>query len=253
MNSSFQELLSSICELQEIDLALHALKKTLDALPAKLAGAEAAYHVVKSEYDMAKAELSEVEKGKRADESSLADSVEHLRAREAKLYAIKTNKEYQAALKEISEGKRQNREREDRVLQAMEKIEALSKKIAQLEQDCADKESAFREQQAVVQREEAQIRNTMQVDEVRRPEVAGCVDKATLRKYEIVRQRYARAIAGVVDGICQGCSRRIPPQLFNEILRRNDLKSCPSCQRLLYVMEQKATEAEGPAPKAAAE
>lgn len=241
---AFQEQLSLLCELQEIDLSLHNLEQSLKTLPNKMKVVEAAYLAVKTELESTRAELSEVEKAKRSDESDLASSAEHLRVREAKLYAIKTNKEYQAALKEVSEGKRLNREREDRILQAMEKIETLTKKNTQLEQDFADKEDVFKKEEKSVRSEEALVREKISIASRHRPEIVSKIDKTTIRKYDFIRQRYAQAVAGVIDGICQGCSTRIPPQLFNEMLRRTDLKICPSCQRLIYVMEAPPVEEE---------
>lgn len=243
MTASFQEQLALICDLQKIDLNLHNFKLVLETLPGKLGEVEAAHAAIKGALDAAKSELAEVEKARRTDEGELAAAVDHLRNREAKLYAIKTNKEYQAALKEISEGKRHNREREDRILQAMERIENLTQKITQLEKECADKEVALDTVREAVAKEESEIREHMKGDVERRPGLVGRIDKVLIRKYDFVRQRYAQAVAEVADGICQGCSRRIPPQLFNEMLRRVELKTCPSCQRLIYVEEAKAEQA----------
>lgn len=243
MTASFQEQLALLCALQTIDLNLHRCQLLLDALPEKLGEVEAGYLGIRGELEAARAELAGVEKTKRTDEAELAASVDHLRNREAKLYAIKTNKEYQAALKEISEGKKRNREREDRVLQAMERIEGLQQKITQLEKECADKESAFNAVRESVAKDEREIRDRMRSDAEHRPGIVGQIDKAILRKYDFVRQRYAEAVAGVTDGVCRGCSRRIPPQLFNEMLRKVELKACPGCQRLIYVIEVEERDA----------
>lgn len=246
MTAEFQEQLALICELQEIDLTLHNLKVLLDGLPDKIKEMETAYLAAKAELEAATAELAEVEKARRSDESDLAASVDHLRTREAKLYAIKTNKEYQAALKEVADGKKANREREDRILHAMEKIEGLTQKITQLNSDFADKEAAYRKKLEEVKAEEAAVHEKMKTDSAHRPDVEARVDKKILRKYDFVRQRYAEAIAKVSGGVCIGCSRKIPPQLYNEMLRREELKICPSCQRLIYVVE--APRAEEAAP-----
>jgi uncharacterized protein len=242
MTAAFEDQLALVCELQKIDLDLHDLKQKLDALPARVADLGEAYNDIKSRRDGAKNDLAEVEKQRRTDEVELAVSVEHLREREAKLYAIKTNREYQAALKEISEGKRLNREREDRILAAMERIEALTKETTQLEQVFAEKEGAYRQAQDAVRQEEAQLIAQAEEERAKRPTLIGKIEKETLRKYDIVRQRYPDALIGVAEGICLGCSRRLPPQLFNEMLRREGFKVCPNCQRLMHVVAAPAKE-----------
>lgn len=246
MTAAFEEQLASLCELQDIDLDLHNLQKELNALPARIAEIEASFAEIRDRLAATKTGLTEVEKQKRTDEVELAASVEHLREREAKLYAIKTNKEYQAALKEISEGKRINREREDRILAGMERIEALTQEITQLGATFAEKESAFRSAQEAVRTEETALRERMARETARRPELLARIEKDVLRKYNSVRRHYAQALAGVAEGICQGCSRRVPPQLYNEMLRREGFKVCPSCQRLLYVLAVPAADVEKP-------
>lgn len=237
MTNAFQEQLPLLRELQEIDLNLHRYKLELDALPVRIKDVEDAYLAVKNELDATQRELDELESAHKNDETELAASSERLRDREAKLYAIKTNKEYQAVIKEISDGKRLNKEREDRILQAMEKKEQLAQKITQLNSECADKDSVYREQKSLVDNEAGVIKANMQLAMSRRPELLPKIDRDTLRKYEAIRKRYPAALVSVSDGICSGCSRRIQPQLFNEMLRRDALKNCPSCQRIIYVAD----------------
>ncbi len=242
MAAEFQEQFALLEELQAIDLDLHSLRLKLEGLPARIADKKQEYEAVNERIEALRADLEETEQSRRADEQEAAASAEHLREREAKLYAIKTNKEYQAALKEISEGKRLNREREDRALQAMERIEELKKEIEQLEGEFAEKEAAFKSAQEEVDREEAEIRGKMDVESARKPEIEAKLDKDLLKKYNTVRSRYPDALATVKSGICQGCSRRVPPQLYNELLRRSELKLCPSCQRLLQVAPEPAED-----------
>ncbi len=235
MTAPFEAQLSLLKELQEIDLNSHKIEQTLASLPGKIAAEQSAYDDVRGRLDGLKADKAAVEHARRTDETELAASVEHLRERETKLYAIKTNKEYQAAIKEITEGKRQNREREDRVLAAMERIEALGKEIAQLETECAEKETALSKGRDVVAAEESQLKLELKRESSRRPELVAALERDTLRKYDFVRRRYTDALVGLVGGVCIGCSRKVPPQLYNEMLRREGFKACPSCQRLIYV------------------
>lgn len=235
MSESFQQQLSILKDLQEIDLNLHKFQQVLAELPTRLNDAKLAFEQKAAERDAAKAELNATLKQKATDEKTVEDSAQFLREREAKLYAIKTNKEYQAALKEISDGKRSNRELEDRVIQYMEKIEALTKNCEQLNSEAAEKESVFTKVQADVNAEEEKIRADMKDFETRRPTLVAKLDKVLLRKYDFIRKRYVLALVAVKDGACQGCLRRIPPQMYNEMLRNDEQKNCPQCQRLLYI------------------
>jgi hypothetical protein len=41
-------------------------------------------------------------------------------------------------------------------------------------------------------------------------------------------------IIAVIDAVCQGCHMNIPPQMYNELQRGDNLTKCPMCQRLIY-------------------
>ena len=240
MKTEFNAQLARLKELQDIDLRLHEINIKLELLPERIAAHEAAYNQVKTEMDGAKHELAEAEKSRRHEELELASTAEHAKQREAKLYAIKTTKEYQAALKEIAETKKLNKEREDRILGLMEQVENLGKKITQLEGELADKESAYRKEDEALKTEEAELTKSMEDIESRRPKLVSEIDVKVVRKYDHVRQRYPDALVHVQRGVCQGCSMNIPPQLYNEMLKSVEFKNCPSCHRLIYVIAEDA-------------
>lgn len=235
MALNYHEQLSFLKELQQIDLNLHKFQLAIEGFPARIRELEESYLRARGALDAARSELVDLEKTKKTDELELAASTEHLRVREAKLYAVKTNKEYQAAIKELSEGKKINREREDRILQAMEKIEQLKQKSTQLEAEFADKEAAFQKKKEELAAEETELKRHVEDDVRRRPEVVAKIDKQIMRRYDFVKRRYPDVVVVVKESACQGCLRKIPPQMLNEMLRYSEFKTCPSCQRLVFL------------------
>jgi len=218
----------------------------IEQFPEQIRETEEAYDQARSEFEAVDSELTSIELQKRQDEQDVAESTDKLREREARLYAIKTNKEYQAAIKEISEGKKINREREDRVLQAMEKIEQLKQKSEQLKAALTDKEAAFNKARQEVESQAAEIKIQMADGEKRRPELIARLDKDVRHKYEFVGKRYVDVVVKIEDGACRGCLRKIPPQMLNEMLKRSELKVCPNCQRLVYLEDGKAEGEDAP-------
>ncbi len=235
MGIDYPSQLKLLRELQDIDLKLHRDRTALAAIPTEKEALEAEHRLARAEYDALKAELAEVEHQRRTDEGDLNASVAHLEEREKKLYAIKTNKEYQAAVKEISEAKRQNREREERILQSMEKIEELNQKTAQLESDIADKNAAYEKRLAELDARMAEHEKEIEAFEARRPELLDGIDTALMRKYDHVRRRYPDALVPILKGVCSGCSMNVPPQLNIEVMKGLEFKNCPSCHRLIFV------------------
>jgi len=235
MTTDFQTQLAALKELQEIDLRLDKIANDLDKLPERIAETESRYFQIKEEFDNVVNELNETEQLKKKEEKELEYSSEELKKRETKLYAIKTNKEYQAVLKEIADTKKLNKEREERILTYMEKIEFLSKKNTQLSGELADKKVGYEKEKNLLEIDEQEFKKQLVEYEEKRPEIEGKLDKVFLRKYNFVRARYDSAIVSVKNGVCQGCSMNIPVQLYNEVLHLIELKNCPSCHRMIYV------------------
>ena len=78
-----------------------------------------------------------------------------------------------------------------------------------------------------------------------RTELVQNVESDLRRKYEMIfSRRGVLAVVEVRSGICQGCRMRVPPQLYNEIQRNEQVILCPSCQRMLF-WRAEAEEANG--------
>ena len=72
----------------------------------------------------------------------------------------------------------------------------------------------------------------------KRKELSSLVDSALLKQYEFLKDRLGGvAVAEVRNATCLGCHMHIPPQLFNELHRRDRIIPCPSCLRILHLPE----------------
>ncbi|RKX71143.1 hypothetical protein DRP53_02675 [candidate division WOR-3 bacterium] len=67
-----------------------------------------------------------------------------------------------------------------------------------------------------------------------REKLARKIPKPLLARYERIRQRYERALAPVIGGICYGCFIRLPSEMST---RRDEVQSCPNCGRIIYWLE----------------
>jgi predicted nucleic acid-binding Zn-ribbon protein len=53
------------------------------------------------------------------------------------------------------------------------------------------------------------------------------------------------AISQVVNATCSGCNMNIPPQMYNELQKRDSLKFCPNCERIIYWKNGDGVPAQG--------
>ncbi len=56
-----------------------------------------------------------------------------------------------------------------------------------------------------------------------------------LRRYEMIKgRRNGIAVVSARNSICSGCNMNLPPQLYNELQRSEELICCPNCNRIIY-------------------
>jgi len=75
----------------------------------------------------------------------------------------------------------------------------------------------------------------------------GLAEKVTpvlYRRYETIRKKKGSSIAHVTDGTCSACHMRIPPMMFQKMMRGDDFDQCPSCARIIYYRPPTAGSAE---------
>lgn len=185
----------------------------------------------------------EGEHARRSEELEIEVERERLRERETRLYAIKTNKEYQAAIKEIAESKQRLKDREDQAIGFMEQIEQCETRIAQLSAQLADTETECATQRAALAQEEMALKEAMTRERQARDVVAQQIAGEAMELYRKTQRRFPDALAMVRSGVCSGCHMRLPPQRFVEIRQYVRIYDCPNCHRLLTIEEETSDEA----------
>lgn len=235
MAIDFKDYLPQLRELQEIDKRIRLVELELQAIPEQLTTSGAEYFALTTalqEKDNLSNNLTEERLGL---ETQTKDVVLQIQDREKRLYAIKTQKEYQATLKEIAQMKKENKDREERVLAILEQFEKISQEITQLKSEIADKEGGFRQIETELKTRQQVMTAEKEEKEKRRPILLKELPAEIVKKYDVVRRRFGDAVAAVRKGVCYGCNMNIPPQFYNEMLKMKDLRSCPNCHRLIYV------------------
>jgi len=235
--------IEQLTELQVIDLEIAKLDAEKDSKLAGLREREEIFEESESSIAKLQEKIEAAEQRRREIEGELADELGRLKERQSKMMQVQTNREYQSLLKEIEDGKRSNKAREEEIVQLMETIEADTKIIdEQTGSSEADKKAlskSTKEAQKFANAIEKKKKGILK----KRDSMAQKIKTPVLRKYDMLRERRnGKAIVPVTKGVCQGCFMSIPPQQFNDILRGDKMLNCPTCQRILYHQPEKSEE-----------
>ncbi len=232
------EQLNLLIQLQEVDAKIRSLAEQKKRLPEFLAGLERKRETNKANLDSVKEALQAAQKKKRDRDQDLEAGGQKVEKLKAHLLEIKNNKEYQALLKEIETGEKEDKAIEDDILVLMEKIDAAAAEITVAEQRSREEEAALQEEQKQREAEFAKTDEELKAVERERQEVAGRVQPAILTHYEkLFRTKAGVAIAEARSESCSGCFMSIPPQVFVNVKKNENIITCPHCSRILYYKE----------------
>jgi predicted nucleic acid-binding Zn-ribbon protein len=242
-DSQLNEEIMQLTGLQEVDLEIAKFDAEIEAENKALTKREKAFLERQGSIGELQEKIEAAEGKRRELEAELADELSRIKERQSKMMQVQTNREYQSLLKEIEDGKKNIKEKEEEVVRIMEGSEADAKIKAEQESLVKQEEKELAEQSSEVKKLAGKIEGQKAKFVSKRDALAKEIKAPVLRKYDLLRtRRNGKAVVGVVNGVCQGCFMSIPPQQFNDIMKGDRILNCPTCQRILYHMPEKEGE-----------
>jgi predicted nucleic acid-binding Zn-ribbon protein len=221
--------------LQECDTKIRTIEVRKGAAPEKIGKIEKDLSVLEKQLEEELNRLEGNKKDRRQVEREIDDLEGRIEKSNAKLTSIKSNKEYQAALKEIDDLKREKATLEDQVIGIMEQIEALEVNCESRENDMTKAKKSAEKEKEEIHRELQALDLDLESLQAARNRFCKAIDRDLLSQYDFLRERKGGyAVSSVLQGVCQTCHMNIPPQKFNELIRGDALMTCPNCHRIMY-------------------
>jgi uncharacterized protein len=231
--------LQTLIELQGFDARIATLETEAAKLPKQIEVLQAALAEAKKTAETVKTKVDAAKKALRAKEKDLEVTAGKRTKAEARLYEVKTNKEYSAALLEIEEIKQQKAQTEEEILGLMEMQERLGVETREADTRYKSREEQARQDEGVLLKKLAAVQQELEVVRAERSSRARELPKGLLVDYDrILKARAGVAVANVSSAaICGGCRVTIRPQAIQELRTATELMRCESCGRFLYWQE----------------
>ena len=238
MHKVTREQIELLIDLQQKETAAAKVQQELNQLPAKMAEIESGLKEIEEAINVKKEKLAELKKNYRSYDTEIQANQGRIQKREEQLRSVTTNKEYQAILKEISEIKKASSRIEDETLACLDQIDAAENEVREKEEARQAEEKEVEAQKSVFESEADTERRSLDELLVQRDGISAKIDPELIGQYEMIKsQCRGIAIVRVKDAICLGCNMNIPPQMYNELHRENEMRTCPHCHRMLYVIQ----------------
>ena len=235
-----KDLLKLLVDLQQRDSLILEKRRFIDKVPLRIFEVDEPLKKAKLELENIKKKQEAASRKKRDKESELSETQEKIRKMKARISDLKTNKEYQAYQKEIECCEKGISAIEDVLLQLMEEIDAVSKE--QKEKEAAvnaeiQKIDAFK---AGLDAEVAKNERELALLKQERAGMVARIDPEVYKTYMTILLDSGDGVAVTTarNELCSGCDMNIPPQLYVEIRKNQEMLQCPQCRRILYVSEE---------------
>lgn len=243
--------LPHLIRLQELDTAADEARRTLAAMPERIAALDAALGDARQALAAARDRLADNQAQRRAIEKDLAVVQGRLSRFKDQLMAVKTNREYQAMQKEIETAEQEVKAFEERVLERMLGADDISAEIRQAEAALAAAERDVSAQRAALGTEQRDTEARLEDIGRRRLELVKEIPPESLEMFDhVTRTRKPPALSRVKDGLCSVCHVRVRPQTSQDVRFGTAIVQCESCFRILYYVPEPPAAQPSPAPPA---
>jgi len=244
--------LERVIALQRLDSAAHDATRRLSDEPDREKAFEARVQVARDRVAAAKAQLAENQNARRAVEKEVAVQQGRLSKFRDQLMEVKTNKEYQTIQHEIETAQNGVKVLEEKVLEHMIEADDFTAAVKRGEAELAAEQKAVEADQRKMLAENRELKAAAERMAAERATLVAAIDKHLLAVYDgVAKKRNGIAVAEARDGVCGICHVRLRPQVFNTVLKNEQILQCDYCNRILYHTPKTAAAAPDTLPQPA--
>ncbi len=241
--------LEKLVDLQITDTNIRRLKKSIETADQRRASIEQEFEQhafsireIQGTRDRLHAERAELEK-------QVAENKTYLERADRNLKHAQNQKEYETAMRETDAIQKQIAAFETQIIEKMSGLEEVEKELESRAEEIssldAKRDAALGEFDKQVAAERAELDEELK----RRNDVFVTLPTQLAAVYNRLAQRSRDgiAVAEVVNGSCSACFMSLRPQMQVEVKRGDQIITCESCTRILYMpaVGSKAAVTEG--------
>ncbi len=233
-----KENLLLLIKLQECDSQLVKLSAKRKKLPEDIDKLDKEFSSFKEGIEKNKMKYNELKARHTESENKIKKLNDGMVKTKERMLEVKNNKEYQAMLKEIEIAESSRGDIETLIISILEELDKLSILVKKDDETLKQSRNEYEQEKKIIEDD----LNTIDADvvdwEKKRIDLQKSVSDDLLARYEKIKKRNKGVgVISVWKAVCNGCHMNIPPQLYNELQKSNELLSCPNCNRIIYFQD----------------
>ncbi len=151
-----------------------------------------------------------------------------------KLGRSRTERESNAAQREIEELRKLLKDREEELGKVTAESDAVRQRVEATEAEAKGVQDQLGSSEGEISSRLKAVEEVHRAKSVEREGAVKALPPQLFRRYDMVRQKRGSGIAQTTDGTCTACNMSLPPQLFHRLRREPLIEQCPSCNRIIY-------------------
>jgi len=235
--------IESLFRLQEIDAQLFQLNLEEKTIPPEYSEIQDKMAETLKAIKSIERSLRDVDRERRGFELRVLTLQEDLKKAEAKRRDVRNTKEEFAASKEhenfqkkLVETKKALTEKTELTTQKSQQLEEKQKAVKEFEEKFQGLDETRKSRMATLQAEKDKLI-------AQREAHISQVDEQIFSLYERVQRiRKGNGVALVQGLVCSGCHVSIPPHTRSRLEKMEEIITCPSCSRILYLHSEEIIE-----------
>ncbi|MGB9677752.1 MAG: zinc ribbon domain-containing protein [Candidatus Ratteibacteria bacterium] len=230
------ETIEKLLILQRVDNEIFEKEEQIKEFPEKEKKLKKEIEDIEKQIKTLKENLKKLQLDRKEKELEIKSYEEELKNLNKKLDEVKSNKEYEALLIEITNTKKKISDIEEDVLILMEKEDDILKKEKILEEEIGrTKEKVLN----LIEEERKKVENLkIQVEEKKkeREDIIKEIEHKIYILYEKIRKskKDKIAIVKMENGICGGCYMTLPTFIVEKVKKKEEIIQCENYSRILY-------------------
>jgi hypothetical protein len=225
-----------LAQLNGVDLEVEGLRTRLAQIAAAL-HEPGALKAAREALETASGELSRWQAAQQEREAVQAKASAKLARTEQRLYGgqVRNPKELQDLQSDQEQLRRQLRQSEDELLDALVAVEGAASERERCQAEVNRLAGEWTITQAGLRAEQASLSSQLPVVQARQAAYRRAVPAEFLSIYDALRpRRGGRAVAEVDGGVCTACRVAVPPSKIHAARDGSELTYCDNCGRLLW-------------------
>ena len=237
--------LDKLVELQKTDTNLRRLKQIIETAVAKRAEIEQEFEQHAFSIREIQAKRDKLHADRANLEKQIAENKTYLERADRNLKHAQNQKEYETAMRETDALQKQIAAFETQVVEAVEAVEAVEKELAERAEEIDSLDAKRNEALAAFDAQLANDKAEFESETQHRQQAFSTLPARLASVYDRLAQRSRDgiAVAEVVNGSCSACFMSLRPQMQVNVKKGDEIITCESCTRILYVSMPNQSEA----------